>query len=286
MSETEEVEDLVIIENRQAKIDQLISDLLDGKKMLSFSSLKAFRSSPKDFIEYVFKEKVQTDAMLLGTMIHCLILEPDKFAERYTIMDDTDICVNIGGAKPRATNKYKEWKELFIQEATGEVISITVYQQAEIIAGNVTHNRAAKKVLNLCPLSEQYIEWEFKNFKFRGYYDKGGEKIRADLKLVPDASPRKAQRTIVENWYHGQASMYLTAEGIKLPFYIICFDRKGGVSVHKLDKSLIEHGLKEYSDIVDKFNECLLKENFNQSYDFWAESYDGIYTCDKPSFLY
>lgn len=287
MSEQIEEPEVLIIEDRQAKIDELISDLMSGEKTLSFSSMKAFRNSPSDFIDYVFREKKQTDAMLLGTLIHCLVLEPDEFDKRYTVLDDTDILSTLADSgNPRNTKVYKEWKANFLANCVGETITLKMKQQAEIIAGNITHNRAAKKILSLCPKREQKIAWQYKNFGFRGYYDLGGENIRADIKKVPDASPRAAQQTIIKMWYHGQAGMYLTAEGIKLPFYIICADAKGGVSVHKLDKSLIDHALEEYSKLVDKFNECLLKENFNQSYDFWAESYDGIYTCDKPAYMY
>jgi hypothetical protein len=281
-----QLEEALVITDRASKIDQLITDLMNGTKKLSFSSLKAFRNSPSDFIDYCFREKEQTDAMKLGLIIHCLVLEPEQFEKRYTIMDDTEICVQIGGAKPRATTKYKEWKEVFELTAIGEIIPFKVWQQANIIAGNIQHNRAAGKVLSICPNREQHIEWNYKNFAFHGYYDGGGEKARLDIKLVPDASPRKAQRTIIDMWYHGQAGMYLTAEGKRLPYYIICADRKGGVSVHKIDKSLLDHALEEYSDLVDKFNECLLKENFNQSYDFWAESYDGIFVVDKPAYMY
>lgn len=287
MTEIEEEESVLMLEDRQSKIDQLISDLMDGSKTLSFSSLKAFKNSPADFIDYCFREKVQTDAMLLGALIHCLVLEPDKFDERYTVMDDTDIMNQLADSgNPRNTKIYKEWKADFLSKCIGVTITLKMKQQAEIIAGNITHNRASKKILNLCPNREQKIEWQYKNFGFKGYYDLGGEKIRADIKKVPDASPRAAQATIIKMWYFGQAAMYLTAEGIKLPFYIICADAKGGVSVHKLDRSLIEQGLEDYANLVDKFNECLLKENFNQSYDFWAESYDGIYTCDKPAYMY
>lgn len=283
----EEVEEVLIIEDRQSKIDKLISELLSGEKQLSFSSIKAFRNSPADFLDYQFREKKQTDAMLLGRIIHCLVLEPVTFDEKYTVMDDSEIMGQLSDSgNPRNTKIYKEWKAIFLSKCVGETITLKMKQQAEIIAGNILHNRASKKILDLCPKREQHIEWDYKNFKFHGFYDGGGDKARLDIKKVPDASPRKAQRTIIEMWYHGQAAMYLTAEGIRLPFYIICADAKGGVSVHKIDKSLIDHALDEYSKIIDKFNECLLKENFNQSYDFWAESYDGIFVADKPAYMY
>lgn len=282
----EEVEEVLIISDWDAKVEQLMHDLNTGTKKLSFSSIKAFRNSPRDFLDYCFREKERTDAMFLGTVIHCLVLEPEQMAERFTIMDDTEICAQIGGAKPRATKLYGEWKMAFIESAIGEVVPLKVYQQAQIIANNILYNRASSKILSICPKREQKIEWQFKNFAFHGFYDGGGDKARCDIKLVPDASPRKAQRTIVDMGYYLQAAMYLTAEGTRLPFYIICADRKGGVSVHKIDKSLLDHGLDEYSNIIDKFNDCLFKENFGQSYDFWAEQYDGIFVIDKPAYMY
>lgn len=284
----DEVQEIVIIENRDQKIERLIADLMSGEKSLSYSAMKAFRESPNDFIEYALREKKQTDAMFLGTVVHCLVLEPEKFAERYMIMDDAEICLQIGGAKPRATTKYKEWKAEFYA-ACGDkyqVVSSVIYKAAKFIADTVKNNRASRKVLAMCTESEQAIEWEYKNFRFRGFIDKIGEKCIIDLKLVKDAQAKKAQRTIIDMWYHGQAAMYLTAKEIMIPYYIICVDRKGGVSVHKLHKHLIEHGFEEYENLVLKFNECLLKERFDESFDFWAEQWDGIYIADKPAYMY
>lgn len=285
--ETEELEDVLIISDWDAKVEQLMADLLNGTKKLSFSSLKAFRSSPRDFLDYQFRERVQTEAMLLGSVIHCLVLEPEKFAEKYTVMDDRKKVEEIGGGNPRATNLYKAWKAEFMATAIGEVIPSKLFEQAQAIAGNILHNRASHKVLSICDgESEEYIEWTYKNFNFHGYIDKSGAKAICDVKLVPDASPKAAQRTIINMGYYLQAGMYLTQRGLRLPYYILCADRKGGVSVHKIDKSLLDHAFDEYSDLVDKFNECLLKDGFNQSYDFWAESYDGIFIIDKPAYFY
>ena len=283
----DDVEEIVIVQDRAAKLDQLINDLLRGEKSLSYSSLKAFKESPNDFVDYVFKEKKQTDAMFFGVVLHCLVLEPEKFEERFLVIQDEEICNQIGGAKPRSTKFYKEWKDgLIAKNPKKEIVSFQVYQSANAIAWNVKTNRASAKILSLCPQREQGIEWEYKNFKFRGFIDANGQKIMADLKVVVSASPRKAHRTIIDMSYYLQAAMYLVGVGVIVPYYIICADRKGGVSVHKLDKHLIEHGLDEYEKLIDKFIECLLKESFNQSYDFYAEGRDGIFLADKPAYLY
>lgn len=286
--ETEELDDVLIISDWDAKVEQLIHDLNTGTKKLSFSSIKAFRNSPRDFLDYTFRTKEQTDAMFLGVLIHCLVLTPNLFETKYAIFDDTDKVNEIGGGNPRNTKLYKEWKAAYMETYAGlELVTLKVAQQAKAIANNILYNRASSKVLSICDGEpEKYIEWDYKNFKFHGYIDKPGKKAMCDLKLVPDASPRKAQRTIIDMGYYLQAAMYLTANNERLPFYFICADRKGGVSVHKVHKSLLDHGLDEYSDLVDKFNSCLFNEKFNESYEFWSENFDGIFNVDKPAFMY
>lgn len=287
-----EIEEIpVAAYDRHAQIESIIHSLMSGESHLSFSSLKEFKKSPADFIAYKLKEKKTTPAMIFGSLIHCLILEPHKFEDRYSVMDDTDICVQIGGLKPRATNKYKEWKEIYLAEIGGKTpVSQNDYNKANIIANNCKYNRASAKVLALCPIHESSLEWKFENFKFKGFLDGKckNEKPKAimDIKKVVDASPKKAHRTIIDMGYYLQIAMYATGLEHVPDCYIICVDDKGGVSVHLLHKHLIEHGLEEYSRLLKQFNTCYLNDAFNQSYDFYAERHDGIFVADKPAYLY
>lgn len=267
--------------------EQIIGGLMSHESHLSYSSLSAFKEAPSVFINYKIGKKEQTDAMLFGAMLHCLVLEPQDFFNRYHCLEDGDICNQIGGAKPRATKAYKEWKEVAIQEAGDKIIVETNdYLAAKIIASNVLHNRASRKILDLGWQHETPVEWEFKNFKFKGFIDGMGDKVIFDLKTCADAEPDKFQREIMQRGYYLQAAMYLYATGQMRDYYIIGVDRKGGVSVHKLEMALIEHGMTEYNKLLDKFNECILKDAFDQSYDFWADRFDGIYDAEKPAWLY
>lgn len=277
----------VQINNRQEQIDRIVNDLMAHDGHLSYSSLSAFKSSPKAFIDYKLGIKEETDAMLYGAMLHCLVLEPDDFFNRYHCLDDRDICVQIGGAKPRATKAYKEWKEVALAEAGNKILAETdEYLAAQIAANNIRYNRASSKVLALAEVKEKPIEWEFKNFCFKGYIDGDGEKAIFDLKTCPDANPEKFQREIMNRGYYLQAAMYLYAEGKPKDYYIIAVDKKNGVSVHKLEMALIEHGMNEYNELLDKFNHCILTDSFDQSHDFYSPRFDGIFMCEKPSWLY
>lgn len=265
---------------------EIIDRIMSGEKHLSFSSLNAFKSSPKTFIDYQRGVKEETDAMIYGSMVHCLVLQPHLFEERYHCIDDRDICVQIGGAKPRATYRYKEWFAVAQQEA-GERILVETddYIAAKIIAREIKTNKASAKVLGLCPDREKPIEWEYMNFKFKGFKDADGEKDVFDLKTCADASPDKFHRDIISKGYYLQAAMYLYAEGVK-NYFIVAVDKKGGISVHHLHPKLIEHGMDEYHKLLTSFNECVLKDAWDQNYDFWAERWDGIFTAEKPAWLY
>lgn len=288
--ETTELEDevvLVEIPNQTSQIDSLINRLRNHETHLSYSSLKAFRDSPTDFIQYKFRKKKTTDAMLFGSLVHCLILEPQEFENRYAVMDDLDICSQIGGAKPRGTNAYKEWKAVFMAEIGDKIIiPIDAYNIAKSISIGVRKNRASARILNQLTEKEKAIRWFYKNFLFLGFIDGEAPKLICDIKTCKDANPKVFQRDIIKMWYHGQAAMYLTALERNIPYYIIAVDKKGGISVHRLHKHLIEHGLQEYSDLLDSFNRCILMDGFEESYEFYSDYHDGVFIMDKPAYMY
>lgn len=273
--------------SRHEKIDSIVGRLMAHEDHLSYSSISAFRQSPSRFIDYKLGVKEETDAMLYGSMLHCLILEPEDFFNRYHIIEDGDICAQIGGAKPRATKEYKEWYQVATQEAgKKEIVETADYHAAQVAAYNVRTNRASAKILSMVTEKEKPLDWEFKNFKFKGFIDGDGDKILLDLKTCTDASPAKFQREIISRKYYLQAAMYLCGLGTHKDCYIIAMDRNNGVSVHKLESKLIEQGAIEYNNILDKFNHCILTDAFDQSHDFWSDRNDGVFMCEKPGYLY
>jgi exodeoxyribonuclease VIII len=268
-------------------IEEMTAQLLRGEMKLSYSALCAFKESPAKFIEYKMKQKVTTDAMIFGSMVHCLILEPQDFYNRYFTFDDSAKVAEIGGGNPRNTKAYKEWKASAIADA-GERIVVDPgdFESAQIIARNITNNRAAAKVLRLCPRHEKPIEWDYKNFKFHGFIDGDGDEATFDLKICADASPKKFLRTIYDMDYHMQGAMYQCGNERVKRHYMIAADRSGGVSVHLLVDKLIEKGMEEYDRLVGKFNECILSDAWDHNYDFWSDRYDGIFQAEPANWMF
>jgi len=94
----------------------------NNKDYLSASSMKLLKKSPMHYKEH---EQETTDAMVFGSAYHCFILEEDKFKDRYFILDESEILsilLGEGSKSPRATNKYKEWKEGQLARAEGKIL--------------------------------------------------------------------------------------------------------------------------------------------------------------------
>lgn len=269
------------------KIDEIIKAILRKEKSLSFSSLNNFAESPRDFIRYKLKQIEQTDAMIYGSMVHCLVLEPNDFYNRYFVLDDTQKKKEIGGAKPGATKEYQLWLTEMSGNAGDRIlVKAADFTSAEATAADVNNNSASSRILKLCNTREEHIQWEFNNYIFQGFKDMSGKSAIADLKTCTDANPRKFERQIISDRYYLQGAMYLTADqfingGELKDYYIIAVDKSGGVSCHQLRPDLIKKGIEEYGYLINKFNECILSDKFDNSYEFFSDRFDGIYDAHK-----
>lgn len=87
------------------------------KKFVTNSHLgQILKGGPQTLKAYYEKGQKDTDAFMFGRAAHCLLLEPEAFSGRFYAIDDTEICNEIGGARPRTTKKYKEWIEPLLED--------------------------------------------------------------------------------------------------------------------------------------------------------------------------
>lgn len=89
------------------------------------SHLKILKEGGPERLKAFYDGKLpskKSDAYNFGSAFHCMILEPEKFDERFYVMDDTKICAEIGGAVPRNTTKYKEWKAAELLKLKGRYV--------------------------------------------------------------------------------------------------------------------------------------------------------------------
>lgn len=274
----------------------LIAKLQSGDFNLSFSSLSAFAVSPAAFIAYKLQESKTTKAMLLGELVHCLVLEPDKAKERYFIAP------NVNGATAEGKN---EWARIYmdfldvdlqtnkqgnyqipkiediiahIKAETGTtIIPHSTNEEARFRARKLISNRACRSVLNQINYTERKIEFEFSGLKFRGVIDGGGDGVIADIKNMPDASLDKAVGAIWGRRLHWQAFGYDSSLGGGNTCYILAVDGNGETSVHAFNHNNLNAAEKQMKRYIHYFKSCIIESLFDpeiwdSSQDFWLRS--------------
>jgi hypothetical protein len=90
-------------------------------EMLTNSMMSELKKSPLHLQRYLNKiREPEKDFNVFGRAFHCSVLEPDEFLKRFFVLDDRKKCEEIGGAKPRGTKAYREWKAEMLEGAVGK----------------------------------------------------------------------------------------------------------------------------------------------------------------------
>ena len=69
---------------KQMRLNKLKTNTMK-KEHLSYSALTQFKKSPNHLLAYWEGKQVRTDAMLFGSLIHKIILEPETFDFEYVV---------------------------------------------------------------------------------------------------------------------------------------------------------------------------------------------------------
>mgnify|MGYP003675537540 FL=1 len=112
-----------------------ISKMLEdktGKSYLSYSSVKYALQDMRLFEMYMKGQLKKTSVALeFGSMYDTLLFEPQDFKERFRVIDEEQILLEIGGKNPRATRVYKDWKaEQDTDAGDKALVNAEDYQQA------------------------------------------------------------------------------------------------------------------------------------------------------------
>lgn len=292
------------IEPKEHEIKEVIDSLQRGDFTLSYSSISAFDVSPRAFIAYKVRERKETDAMLLGTVVHCLILEPDTFYSRFAVGPNADASTAEGkndwarfamthGVAEFEKNKAKNYVipkldvlKASIKAVSGlQVITGKMYEDAHFRARCAVKNGAFQFVLSRITETEVDTPENFtisvgpSEYRFKGRIDGQGEGIRMDIKNVRDASRHAASRTIQYSGMAMQAYIYEKAYGAA-DYYICCIDATGETSVHHLSRKMILDAGEKLEALLTAF-ERAISDSFDrpsvwaESQDFWLRSPDN-----------
>lgn len=270
----------IALEFDPQKEAELIERMENHEEKLSFTSISNFAKSPRHFMLYKLlpDDKRETPAMLLGSVIDCLITEPDNFADKYRVapenakmnsLEGLDVWaeflgIELYGKKDEKTAQIKA----VLANSDFKVIDAITYKQAERIANAVIRNEAATYVLSRVTETQKKLTWEYGGWNWSGKPDFVGEKMIADLKLTADAKPRMCEYVIKEKYYTWQQALY--GQGKDQDHFIIMADRSGSVSVHEVTRRSILNAWAQIDDALAGLERCIYRGDWWASYDFWA----------------
>ena len=211
------------------------------KKRMSYSSLSNFGKSPNHLLAYWEDDMERTPAMMFGSLVHKMILEPDKFSFDYAVFE--------------GTRRGKVWESFKEENTEKEIVTVKEYNTALKVVNKARENKIFSELLMRTTETEKDINWTCDDIPYKGYVDMIGKDFIADIKTCADAGDRFA-RDLKYNDYKMQAAMYLTGNGsTHKNYYIIAIEKSSpfNVQVYQLSDDLLESGYKKYRYLNEKY---------------------------------
>jgi len=173
------------------------------------TDLKKILSCPKKF--YSDKSKDDTNKssqMLLGSLVHTLFLEKEKFKSEYVIVD----------SKTKNTNKYKDAvaKELERKDNVRTVITQQEFDLASSISESILNSESYNIIINESSrlVCESSVFWKEDDIEYKCrpdliVFSENYNPILVDIKTTRDASPDAFSKSVVNFGYDLSAAHYL-----------------------------------------------------------------------------
>lgn len=220
------------------------------------SDLKLLIDSPYKFLH---KDEIreETTSMLIGSLVHKLILEPEDFDYEYVIAPEID----------KRTNAGKEELSNFLKTVGQRTpISKDLYLLASEISKEVLSMKETANILKNGEAEQSYFT-QLEGIWVKARPDFYNEDIGliVDIKTTQNASPMQFMKTIANYNYHIQTAFYidvLRSVGKRVNnFLFLAIETKKPylVGFYELDEASIEFGREQYKKLIERYKFC--KEN-------------------------
>ena len=231
----------------------------DQIKAVNFSSLKYMEKGPLHYLYNKQHPKKPTEAMALGTAVHCMVLEPEQFGERYAIID-----LN------RNSNAYKEQARLEA-EAGRIILKTPELERIKLITASVRGHGHAMALLKGTE-RELTLQWEYDGVQRKGRVDAYKPGVLIDLKTCADPQPWAFSAQSFKMFYHAQMAFY--AEGIKVLYgeypevYMIAVQNKEPYEtvLYHIPLEVLQRGEMKINDWIEQLLDCIEADSYHGNY--------------------
>lgn len=184
----------------------------------NWSSLKWLRISPKHYLHNLASPRAQTDAMLLGSLAHCAILQTEMVERLYAVEPRFHGGMLDANAIAKGYDGGKEAKAAWaLENCDRQIVPAELYARATGMRDAVMADPLARDLLR-DGQPERRIEWTdaATGIACRGTPDFAGRRL-VEVKTVGDIDPDKIRRDIARLGHAAQVAFYadgLAASGL------------------------------------------------------------------------
>lgn len=213
-------------------------------------------------------KREETRALLIGTLAHLAVLEPDKLATAFAVRPD--------GMDMR-TKEGKSWKE-----AQGETPIIDGNEATMLtgITASVAQHPAAQSLLQGSDREVSMFTTHRTGMKLKGRLDVFGDGFVADVKTAEAGDAQGFASAIFRYNYHVQAAMYCQLAKVER-FVFIAVEKVApfAVSVYELSPTAMQIGYSALNSALELIARC-------EDEGKWPAYNEQSQVIDLPSWAY
>lgn len=226
-------------------------DTYETIKAINWSSLKHMSVSPLMYRWRLEHPEARKPAFVFGGAVHCLILEPEKFHDRYAVFD--------------GTRRGPDWEAWQAEHPGKESLKPKEMKRVRAVAAAVLGDRVAGPLLE-GGRREEALTWtdEATGLLCKGRLDYIRPDFLIDLKTTRDCSPLKFTRAATDYGYAAQVAFYHDGavakkliDGRQRP-YIIAPKHVDDhdVATYQLDSAALLTGRFIYRSLLQRLVQC------------------------------
>ncbi len=246
--------------------------------LASKGALDKVRRSPAHYAAWLAGLADETsDALDFGKAFHCASLEPELFAERYTIEPTFGDCRK----KENKANR-DAWRK---ENEGALLLSMNDHLACRAMAESIRKHPVASRLLEGGD-RELTVRWRDEatglECKARADQYRPDRRLVVDVKTTEDASPDGFRKSVARYGYHRQAALYregFAAAGAPVDFFLFVAVEKVApfaVGVYALDADAEKRGRDSVREDLAKLADCIER-------DVWPAYSDSILTLDLPA---
>jgi len=226
---------------------------------VNMSSLKHIARSPAYYKWKLTQPDKQTDAMAIGSAVHCAVLEPLAFTDRYC---------SFGGRRAG-----ENWTDFVEANPDKTILKLPDFDRVMQINNAVMGHELSKQILtNPTNKTEVVIVWTDPSTGIlcKARLDLVSDDCISDLKTAADPTTWAFCKSAASYHYYTQFAMYANGwqvvTGDRLPVKVIAVGSQAPheVVVYNVPGEPLNHGQDEYRAMLEMLHQC-------QKNDEWAE---------------